>query len=176
MIGMNTLARPYAKAAFAVAQEKKQTSQWLVTLTDLSAIVSDPEMADVLRNPKLNYEQVMDIIVACLPGLDADVKNFIHILAYNHRLTLIPAVLELFAEYKAEAEKIVNVEMISAYTVSDEQRLRFSEVLSKKLQRQVQVHCTTDNKLIGGAIIRAGDQVIDGSIRGRLMDLANSLM
>lgn len=176
MIEANTLARPYAKAAFSSAQEKKEAEQWSNALATLAAIVKAPEMADVLRDPKLGYEQLAEILEGCVPELNAEMKNFVQTLAYNRRLQLLPSILELFDQYRAEAEKTINVKIASAFPMNDEQRARFTALLSKKLDRQVHVDSTTDETLIGGVIIRAGDQVIDGSVRGRLTELADSLM
>ncbi|MFI4954760.1 MAG: F0F1 ATP synthase subunit delta [Gammaproteobacteria bacterium] len=172
----NTLARPYAKAAFAYAEENKQIAAWAAALAGLASVVKVPEMDALLRNPKFTCEQILQVINACLPDLTSEVKNFIHVLANNHRLMLLPTISDLFAQYKAETERTITVQITSAFPLADAQRDQFAKILSKNLERQVYIESDTDEKLIGGAIIRAGDKVIDGSVRGRLMQLADSLM
>lgn len=176
MIESNTLARPYAKAAFAYAQENKALDAWAQSLSELTAVVSVPEMAEVMGNPRLSCEQVAEMLNTCVKNLNAEMKNFVSTLANNRRLPLLPAILELFNEYKAEAERTINVHITSAFALDAEQEARFAKVLEKKLQRQVNIACDVDDKLIGGVIVRAGDHVIDGSVRGRLTQLTDSLM
>jgi F-type H+-transporting ATPase subunit delta len=176
MIEANTLARPYAKAAFAYAEEHKSIAQWAEALAELATVVKVPEMASLLRNPKLSCEQLIEIVTACVKDPTPELKNFVHALAYNQRLVLLPTIAELFEQYKAEIERTITVHITSAFPLSDAQSAQFGQVLGKSLERQVFVKSDTDEKLIGGAIIRAGDQVIDGSVRGRLVQLADSLM
>lgn len=176
MIENNTLARPYAKAAFAYAEENKQTAEWAKFLAELAEVITTPEMAVILRSPKFSSEQTFQVVSACLPNLTPEIKNFIHVLASNHRLTLLPTIAALFEQYKAETERTIKVQITSAYPLAEAQKQQFEKILSKSLERQVTVYVDTDESLIGGAIIRAGDKVIDGSVRGRLMQFADSLM
>jgi F-type H+-transporting ATPase subunit delta len=176
MIENNTLARPYAKAAFSYAEEHKLTAQWAKFLADLAVVAQIPEMKAVLRSPKFTWEQIQQIINTCLPDLTPEIKNFLHVLASNQRLILLPTISALFEEYKAETERSIKVQITSAYPLAEAQQKEFEKVLSKSLDLKVSVESDTDERLIGGAIIRAGDKVIDGSIRGRLAQLADSLM
>jgi F-type H+-transporting ATPase subunit delta len=171
-----TLARPYAKAAFAFAKESGHTDKWAKELALLADAIKIPDMKNLLGNPTLTPAQLFEIIKACLPKLDESVQNFLHILTNNHRLIALPAIVKLFNEYKAEAEHTMDVNVISAFPLDEKQRESFAEVLGKRLQRKVNINSTTDESLIGGAIIRAGDEVIDGSVRGRLTQLADNLL
>jgi F-type H+-transporting ATPase subunit delta len=176
MANNQTLARPYAKAAFAFAQEHKKAAEWADELAQLGMLVEVPEMQDLLRNPTVNVKQVVDIIKSCFTGLNESVQNFVQTLADNHRLLLLPAIVELFHQYKAEAERTMDVHVTSALPLDAQQKEQFVQMLSKRLQCNVNIICTTDSSLLGGAIIRAGDEVIDGSARGRLEQLADNLM
>ena len=171
-----TFARPYAKAAFAFAKEAGHTDQWATALSQLATVIKAPEMKNLLGNPSLTPEKLFEIIKACLPKFDESFQNFIQTLTYNRRLTAMPAIVELFNEYKAEAERTITVDMVSAFPLDEKQRDAFAAILGQRLQRKVNINSTTDESLIGGAIIRAGDEVIDGSVRGRLTQLADNLM
>lgn len=171
-----SLARPYAKAAFAFGQEHKSSAEWATALDNLAMIVEVPEMAQLLRNPTVSIEQKTDFVSECAGNVSEPVKNFIKTLADNHRLLLLPAIRDLYNEYKSEAERRMDVHITSALPLDEKQRERFTQALSKRLDRDVNLICSTDSNLMGGAVIRAGDEVIDGSARGKLEQLADSLM
>ena len=101
--------------------------------------------------------------------------NFLSVLAENKRLALLPEIADLFTTFKANFERSVEVEVISAFELEDETTRRLSEALGRKLERSVNVRSTTDSSLLGGVLIRAGDLVIDGSVRGRLNKLAAAM-
>jgi len=176
MAELSTLARPYAKAAFEYALDKQQLSQWLEELGTAAAVVADSGMEAVLNNPSLTASQQASILTeVCGDALGAQARNFISVLAANKRLPLLPEIYKLFGQYKANQEKSVDVEVVSAFDLADEARDRLSQALGKKLERQVTVRTSTDSSLLGGVLIRAGDLVIDGSVRGRLNKLAEAL-
>ncbi len=103
------------------------------------------------------------------------VKNFVSILASNKRLSLLPEIYAQFELLKSNLEKSVDVEVVSAFDLDDAMAAKLAAVLGKKLEREVKVSTSTDNDLIGGVLIRAGDLVIDGSVRGRLNKLAEAM-
>jgi F-type H+-transporting ATPase subunit delta len=176
MAELSTIARPYAKAAFEYARDSKQLSQWAEQLAIAAAVTADKGMQAALNNPALTVEgQVRMLCDVCGDALGAQARNFIAVLATNKRLLLLPEIHSLFAQYKANQEKSVDVEVISAFDLADAARDRLAEVLGKKLERQVKVRTTTDSNLLGGVLIRAGDLVIDGSVRGRLNKLAAAI-
>ncbi len=176
MAELSTLARPYAKAAFEYALDRNELAQWHEQLATAAAVASARGMAAVLTNPSLTAaQQANKLGDVCGDALSAEVRNFIAILASNKRLALLPEIYGLFALYKANREKTVDVEVISAFDLADKARDRLAEVLGRKLERQVKVQTSTDSNLLGGVLIRAGDLVIDGSVRGKLDKLAEAL-
>ena len=171
-----TLARPYAKAAFEFALEKKNLSSWTDMLEFLSLVVIDPSMAKLLDSPKVTREKASEAMLLVAEGkLDDQASNFVTLLASNGRLELLPEILSLYENYRANHEKTVEVEILSAVDLSDQQLNDLNSTLETKLGRKVNINCQTDPTLMGGMIVRAGDLVIDASIRGKLNDLADSL-
>jgi F-type H+-transporting ATPase subunit delta len=176
MAELSTIARPYAKAAFEYARGSKQLSQWAEQLATASAVAADKGLQAALNDPALTAERQAAILSdVCGDALGAQARNFIAVLAANKRLSLLPEIFLLFTQYKANHEKSVDVEVVSAFDLDEVTRNRLAEVLGKKLERQVKVSTTTDRSLLGGVLIRAGDLVIDGSVRGRLNKLAAAI-
>ncbi len=176
MAELSTIARPYAKAAFEYAQGSKQLSQWAEQLETAAAVVADQAVKAALNDPSLTAEQQARILSdVCGDALGTQARNFIAVLAANKRLALLPEIYLLFAQYKANHEKTVDVEVISAFDLAEITRDKLAAVLGKKLERQVNVRTATDRSLLGGVLIRAGDLVIDGSVRGRLNKLAAAM-
>ena len=176
MAELSTLARPYAKAAFEYALEKSALADWSTQLMEVAAVVSYEGMAEVLDNPALTSEQQAGTLnEVCGDSIGGEMKNFIIILADNKRLALLPEISKQYELFKANQEKAVDVEVISAFELPEATVNRLAEVLGKKLERQVKVSSSTDSDLLGGVLIRAGDTVIDGSVRGRLNKLAEAM-
>jgi F-type H+-transporting ATPase subunit delta len=176
MAELSTLARPYAKAAFEYALDKQQLSSWAQQLGTAAAVSQDKAMDTTISDPALTAEQkAQKLTDVCGDALQTEVRNFIAILADNQRLALLPEIYSLFDQYKANQEMTVDVEVISAFDLADVTRDKLAAVLGKKLQREVKVRTSTDSSLLGGVLIRAGDLVIDGSVRGRLNKLAEAM-
>ncbi len=176
MAELSTIARPYAKAAFEYARDSKQLAQWAEQLATAAAVVADKDLKVALNDPSLTATQQADILCdVCGDALGAQARNFIAVLAANKRLALLPEIYLLFAQYKANQEKTVDVEVISAFDLADTARDKLADVLGKKLERQVNLRTSTDSHLLGGVLIRAGDLVIDGTVRGRLNKLAAAM-
>lgn len=176
MAELTTLARPYAKAAFEFAQSQKQLTEWSAMLGLASSVSVDETIQQVIRVPRMTgAEKANTFVEVCGDKLDAKVQNFIHLLAENDRLLLLPEITELFELLKAEQEKSVDVEVTSAFALNNEQKDKLAKVLSARLSREVRLHATEDASLIGGVVIRAGDLVIDGSVRGKIAKLAEAL-
>ncbi len=176
MAELSTIARPYAKAAFEYARDNKALAQWSEQLSAVAAVTLDSGMAVVLRNPSLTAgQQAQTLADVCGDAMGAEVRNFVAILADNKRLTLLPEIYTLFEQHKANQEKSVDVEVVSAFDMADETIGKLAAVLGKKLEREVKVSTSTDKDLLGGVLIRAGDLVIDGSVRGRLNKLAEAM-
>jgi F-type H+-transporting ATPase subunit delta len=176
MAELSTLARPYAKAAFEYAREHNALAQWSGQLATAATVAADEGMGAVLNNPSLtDDQQAQTLIGVCGDALGAKMKNFVSILASNKRLSLLPGISSQFELFKANQEKSVDVEVISAFDLADATTDRLADVLGKKLEREVKVSTSTDQEHLGGVLIRAGDLVIDGSVRGRLNKLAEAL-
>lgn len=176
MAELTTLARPYAKAAFEHAQAHQQLANWSAMLGLAAAVSLDDTMQRVLKAPRLtSTEKATTFNEVCGDKFDAQAQNFIRVIAENDRLALLPDVFALFELYKAEQEKSIDVDVTSAFALSDEQQDKLAKVLSARLGREVRLHAAEDATLIGGVLIRAGDLVIDGSVRGKLAKLAEAL-
>ncbi|RLQ22028.1 F0F1 ATP synthase subunit delta [Seongchinamella sediminis] len=176
MAELSTLARPYAKAAFEYAREHNALAQWSQQLATAAAVAANEGMDSVLDNPSLTDEQQAQTMnEVCGDATGQEVKNFISILASNKRLSLLPVIADQFELLKSNLEKSVNVEVVSAFDLSEETANRLADVLGRKLEREVKVSTSTDQDLLGGVLIRAGDLVIDGSVRGRLNKLAEAM-
>ncbi|EAQ97612.1 F0F1 ATP synthase subunit delta [Congregibacter litoralis] len=176
MAELSTLARPYARAAFEYADSENALSEWLSELQLIAAVVSDEAVQNLLGDPSLTTEKQAETFVSLMGDeLGESRKRFLHVLAENRRLGLVPNILELFAQLKAQREQSVDVEMVSPFEVPDTVRDRIAQALGKRLEREVVVSTSIDSSLLGGVLIRAGDLVIDGSVRGRLNKLAEAL-
>ena len=176
MAELTTLARPYAKAAFEHALASQQLANWSAMLGLAAAVSEDDRMRQVFKAPRLTSKQKATTFVeVCGEKLDAQAQNFITIVAENSRLDLLPEISDLFELFKAEREKSMDVDVTSAFALSTEQQDKLAKVLSARLNREVRLHAVEDATLIGGVVIRAGDLVIDGSIRGKLAKLAEAL-
>jgi len=176
MAELTTLARPYAKAAFEAAADSGNLNDWSENLSILAAVVNDQDVEAALSSPSLTGEQQAQLLNdLCGDQTIGQVKNFVSILAENKRIPLLPEIVSLFEILKANKEMKVDVNVKSAFPLSDALQDKLAASLKEKLQREVVLHSETDKSLIGGAVIRAGDLVIDGSVRGKLAKLAESM-
>ena len=176
MAELSTLARPYARAAFDYARERGNLADWSAQLAICAAIVAEPRVADLLDSPAHTSEQQAEAFNGvCGDATGADIKGFIRVLASNKRLSLLPEIRARFEELKAEQEHRVDVEVVSAFDLDADTVGKLSQALARKLDREVKVSTSTDSGLLGGVLIRAGDLVIDGSVRGRLNKLAEAM-
>jgi F-type H+-transporting ATPase subunit delta len=173
MVEKVTLARPYAKAAFQYARERNAFAQWSSVLATASAVVADPRVETLLVSPRVKPTELVDLIAGIAgESLDENGRNFLNTLAENRRLGLLPEIAEMYETLRAEIEHIADVEIISATQLTDAQRGRLTEALKRRLKREIRLHVSVDPSLIGGAIVRSGDLVIDGSLKARLDRLA----
>ena len=176
MAETTTVARPYARAAFEQAFATRELKRWSDLLQTATVVAADPSMRNLLVSPQVGYQQKADLLLdiagaVCTDGIPEQARNFIVLLAQNRRLGLLPPIAALFEKLRAEAEKTVDAEVVSAFPVEDTQRDEIAQNLEKRLKRSILLHCKVDEALIGGAIVRAGDLVIDGSVRGQLQRL-----
>lgn len=171
-----TIARPYAKAAFAYARDQGKLEQWSDWLGTASAVVTSEEFEKLEGSPGVSSQQLRDVVGdICGERLDENGRALLALLAENGRLAYLPEIAKRFEELKAEAENVADVEVVSATELEERQRERLAGALRKRLQRDVRLHCTVDPSLIGGAVVRAGDLAIDGSLKGKLARLETEL-
>ena len=171
-----TIARPYARAAFAHAQATKDFANWSKLLGAAAAAAQDPRVARLIGNPHVTSDELVDL----LGGMSKQAAgeggtNFLRALAENRRLALLPLIAEQFEKLRADVEGLVDVDIIAAREVEAAQQLRLKAALQHRLGRDVRMHFRIDESLIGGAIVQAGDLVIDGSLKGRLERLGTAL-
>jgi len=172
-----TIARPYAQAAFATAQEQGELKAWSDMLQCAAAVAGEAQMAELIDAPGVDKEQLAGIFLElCGSGVKESGKNMLRVLAENGRLGVLPEVAALYEEMRAEAEAKVEAEVISAIALSEAQKSAIAAALAKRLGREVSLACSTDESLVGGAIIRSGDMVIDGSVASRLDKISNQLL
>ncbi|KTC91471.1 F0F1 ATP synthase subunit delta [Fluoribacter dumoffii] len=178
MSDSTTIARPYAKAIFEYALGEKKLAEWSAHLRNLAQAVLIPEAENFIANPATTAEQHIELLHSAI-GAKANenkpLSNLIDLLAANKRLMLLPDIYALYEAHRAEQEKTLNVDVCSYSDLSSAQQQRLIESLSQRLQRKVSLKISIDPSLLGGAIIRAGDLVIDGSVRGKLNKLSTEL-
>jgi|SRR3972149_7937206 len=176
MAEYSTIARPYAQAVFALAKEQRQLAGWSDMLQLAAMVAVDQNVERLIGNPRVSKAQLTDLILGVCGGrLNKDSSNFLRVLIENGRLSLLPYIAEQYENYRAEEEKVVQAEMVSAFPVNAVQQQKIAAALKARLGREVSLSYKTDQSLLGGAIIRAGDMVIDGSVTGQLNRFANML-
>jgi F-type H+-transporting ATPase subunit delta len=171
-----TVARPYARAVFEIARESDALAGWSAFLERGSRAVADARVQALIGNPAVSREALAELFIElCGDTAGEHGANFLRLLADNGRMAWLPEIAAEYELLRAEAENIVDVQLTSAIELDEQQRSSFVASLRKRLGRDVRLHCDTDSKLLGGAIIRAGDLVIDGSLLGRLERLAGAV-
>jgi F-type H+-transporting ATPase subunit delta len=176
MSQFTTLARPYAKAAFKAAEEGASLQAWSQGLGLLAALLQHEKVATFLANPANSGERQADTLLAlCGDELDSQLQNLVRLLAANKRLALLPEISALFEALKAERERTVEVDVVSAFPLDAEAVAKLSATLKSRLDREVKLSSRVDQSLIGGVVVRAGDLVIDSSVRGKLKKLTETM-
>lgn len=186
MADNNTIARPYARAIFEVAQANNALSELSESLQAASELMSDGQVASFLSTPTLTDAKRFEFLTglftkvlgpdSVFAGSDKHGSNFLKLLLEYGRIDVLPEIAEHFEKLKADAENMVDVTVTSATEMSAAEEQEFSEALKKRLGRKIHLETKVDESLIGGAVVRAGDVVIDGSLRARLDSLTNSLI
>ncbi|MCI0504867.1 MAG: F0F1 ATP synthase subunit delta [Gammaproteobacteria bacterium] len=176
MAEKSTIARPYAEAVFALAKEQKQLKAWSEMLQTAAAVAMNDDMQAMISNTNVRKDQVAKLIIdVCGNKFSAEGKNLIRLLAENRRLSLLAEIAAQYEALRAEEEKTIDAEMIAAFEVSAAQQKQIAEKLKARLGREVSLSCRVDSTLLGGAIIKAGDLVIDGSTKGQIQKLSIEL-
>ena len=178
MAELATLARPYANAAFDVAGRSADQDRWSRMLWFLARTLAEPGMRALVASPIADAQkayQLLELVREEFGEVAEPIRRFVQVLASNKRLALLGEISEQFETLKAEAERTLEVEVISAVALTDAEIERLTAALARRFEREIEVSTAVDESLIGGAVIRAGDTVVDGSVRGKLDKLAESL-
>ena len=176
MADLATIARPYAKAIFNLALEQNTLTEWSKMLAVLSLAASDQIMRNLYTNPRVTNQQLIDILLSvCGNNKNQPLTNFLQTLAEQKRLSTLPEIAKLFETYRAQREKIITVVVSSALPLTKIIQKNLSQALQIRLQCNINLVYEINPELIGGAVIRAGDLVIDGSVRSKLLRMAYAL-
>jgi F-type H+-transporting ATPase subunit delta len=176
MAELATLARPYANAVFGIAKQSATLDGWSRALEFLAVATADDQMTLLLQAPDIAEQQkALRLIEICGDELNEQMKKFVQVLAINKRLPLIGSIQEQFEELRALELQSLDVQVTSAFPLSDGEGQRLASALARKFEKEVHLTSEVDQSLIGGVVIRAGDIVIDGSVRGKLEKLSESI-
>ncbi len=183
MTDTSTIARPYARALFDIAKREDALAEWAEALSTLAQVVADEDAKAFLTRPDLDNEARVDFVstlgaqvgAAELVGSSRG-QNFLHLLAENDRFSALPDIAERFNVLKARAENTVKVTLVTATDADPDVTNKIAKALEKKLGRTVELELEIDDELLGGAVVRAEDMVIDGSVKWRLRQLAEALI
>ncbi|MBT8420046.1 MAG: F0F1 ATP synthase subunit delta [Gammaproteobacteria bacterium] len=176
MAEKNTLARPYAIAVFKQAQEEGKLDMWLDMLRTLVTVAAHPDMAKIINDPRVSKPNLTALLLDVSKGsLSKTGENFVRVLVDANRMGVIQEISRLFEDELDKFKKRSRIEVISAYPLTPAYRQDIKAAMMKRLGREVEISVTVDKSLIGGAVIHAGDVVIDISLRGRLARLGLEL-
>jgi F-type H+-transporting ATPase subunit delta len=176
MAELATLARPYANAAFDVAKSSGELDRWSRMLAFLAAASTERPMQTLLAAPEVEeVQKAHRLIDVCGDELNVPARRFVQVLAANKRLPLLREIQDQFETLRAEEQATLDVLVTSAYPLSDGELDKLRNALSRRFDKEVNMESQVDKGLIGGAVIRAGDTVIDGSIRGKIAKLAETV-
>ncbi len=171
-----TLARPYAEAAFRIAQDVRQLDGWHQALERMAAVAADAEMRALIDNPKVDVATVVRVFAEVAgKDLTSEQKNFIQLLADNDRLTVLGEIRDLFADLKNGVEGVQEAQIVSAFPIDAGAQANLVADLERRFRCKIQATVSVDPELIGGVRIAVGDQVIDASVRGKLAQMATAL-
>jgi F-type H+-transporting ATPase subunit delta len=169
-----TIARPYAQAAFEEARQGKKLQEWSDVLSFLGAVVADPGMRKIIQDPRVGRERLRELISdICGERLFKEGQNFVRLLIEAGRIQHAPEIAQIYEALRAEAEGVVDVDVVSAYPLEQGQEKLIVKAVQQRTGKDVKVTSRIDQSLIGGVVVRIGDLVIDTSLRGRLKQLAN---
>ena len=176
MSNVTTLARPYAKAAFDLADAGNATGSWNDMLALASSLVSEESIAVLLQSPEVSGKQLVEVFSdIAAESFDDRFRDYLSVLAENKRFPLIPEIARLYQKLREEADKLLRVRVVSAFALDENQATRMKDALAQRYEREILLESEVDRSIIGGAIVYADGQVIDGSLKDRLSKLSNSL-
>ena len=177
MAETSTVARPYAKAAFEYARDHKALEAWSDMLVKLGQVVAERDAQKLIASPKIAIDRKVDMVIEVADiSVDDAGRRFLEALGDKGRLSALGAIAEQFERLRADHEKRIDVTVVTAYALDDKQQNKLAGALKKRLNREISITTQVDPKLLGGVVLRAGDTVIDGSVRGRLNRLSEALI
>ncbi len=176
MSELSNLARPYAKAVFELAKDSGDYANWSNQLAFLSTVAADQNLLDAIQNPAISAQQITDLVLGIgKDQLDEQGQNLTKLLVRNKRIAALGDINEQFLIMRDEAEQVIEAQLITASEVNDAQKQKIESALSKRLGKTIHLEATVDESLIGGAVVRAGDWVVDGSVKAQLQDLVSAI-
>ncbi len=176
MLNLTTLARPYARAAFQAADAHDEVADWSQCLAVAAQVATEDPMPRLLEDPRLTRAQILEVFSGAVGDWANDrFLRFLDMLSQFRRLALLPEIWNQFEALRRESEERIQVLVTSAHEMNDEETRQLTDRLRKRFEREIDLKVDVDSSLIGGAIIRARDQVIDGSVRGQLKRLARQV-
>ena len=178
MNGDQTMARPYAKAVFEWACQHQQIDFWSQILHFLALVAEDKGMQEIYGDTRYSVSELSEIFISLCKTANLyhpDVENLILLLAHYRRFKILSSITQLYEIYKAALQKTVRVSVVSAFALSDKVSARFKKALENRFKKEVELHFTQDQTLIGGAVIRVGDWVMDGSVKNKLEKLRQAV-
>lgn len=176
MAETTTIARPYAEAVFGLADAAGTLAKWSQTLARAAEIARNPDMLETMANPRLTADQLYGLFASLVgDALFAESQNFIRVLIENRRLPILPEIREMFEELKNERENVIEARIASAFPLDAASLEGLVADLQKRFGRSIQPSVSVDPELIGGVCVQVGDEVIDGSVRGKLAAMVSAL-
>lgn len=177
MADIASIARPYAKALYELAQETASYDAWAAAVSHLAAVASDDDFSALVNDPRVEPSKITELLIdVSREHLPAGGENFVRLLVANDRLAALPDIEQQYADLVDKAQALVNAEVITAMPLSESQSAALQSALEKRLGLKVSLQETVDAALVGGAVIKAGDLVIDGSAKGRIEKLTTALL
>jgi F-type H+-transporting ATPase subunit delta len=170
-----TLARPYARAAFELASSAGSLGDWAKKLAFAAQTAADPQVRSLFGNPRVGTAELASLFLLDDEPAESTFAGFVRVLAENHRLQALPEIAALYEQQKREAEKVLQVRLRTAIPIDASETAKIREALKRRFGRDIELEQTVDPSVLGGAVIDAGDVVIDGSVRGRLHQLEAAL-
>jgi F-type H+-transporting ATPase subunit delta len=175
MADIATIARPYAEAVFKVADGEGRLAAWADVIARLAAIAANPAVAEIVGDPNVDPDQLYGVIAGASGDLPKEAQNLLRVLIENGRVALLPEIRESFETLKNEREGVVDAEIATAFALDDAQLAALVQDLEARFKRRINPRVSVDEALIGGVTVAVGDEVIDGSVRGKLAAMAAAL-
>jgi len=172
-----SIARPYAKAVFELAQETNSFDGWSAALANLAAVSQDESFGELINDPRVDGSKLAGLLIDLVKdSLPEGGENLVNLLVQNDRVAALADVEQQFGELVAKAQSLVNAEVTTALPLTDDQKASLTAALESRLGMKVAINETVDTDIVGGAIVKAGDLVIDGSAKGRIEKLTSTLL